>query len=174
MHAARNHGRDDDQEALFEPPAPNSDLIRSQRQLARELKLDRETLRRYWEEPGRPEKNADGYYSIQEFRDWLETCDFADKGEFGSVRAEHWRLRNEKLAREIDKDKGLYVAVAEHLAIIEKIANLYETTLANVPRQISLLTTDEIIRERVAKIILDTRDQFQRVVAGERAKIAHG
>ena len=172
MTPARNHGRDDDQEALFEPPPPNSDLIKSQRQLARELKLDRETLRRYWEEPGRPEKNADGYYSIREFKEWLETCDFADKGEFGSVRAEHWRLRNEKLAREIEKDKGLFVAIADHLAILERIANLYESTLSNVPRQISLLTTDEIIRERVEKIILDTRDQFQRLVAAERAKIS--
>lgn len=174
MSSGRNHGREDAQEALFEAPEQNADLIKSQRQLARELKLDRETLRRYWGEPGRPDKNADGYYSIREFKEWLETCDLADRGEFGAARAEHWRLRNEKLARELEKDKGLFIAVAEYLNIIEKISNIYETTLANIPRQISLLTTDEIIRERVLKVIQDTREQFQRLIAAERAKAANG
>jgi hypothetical protein len=172
MLTARNHGREDAQDALFEAPAQNTDLIKSQRQLARALKIDRETLRRYWGEPGRPDKNADGYYSIREFKEWLETCDFADKGEFGAERAKHWKLRNEKLSRELEKDKGLFIAVGDHLAIIETIANIYETTLKNIPRQISLLTTDEIIRERVLKVILDARDQLQRHIAEERSKVS--
>lgn len=172
MSSERNHGRDAAQEALFEPPEQNTDMIKSQRQLARELKLDRETLRRYWGEPGRPEKNADGYYSIREFKAWLETCDLADRGEFGAARAEHWRLRNEKLARELEKDKGLYVHVNEHLAIVELMANIYETTLANIPRQVSLLTTDEVVRARVDKVISDTRILLQQTIAAEKAKVS--
>ena len=137
------------------------DFAHSKVELARRLGIDRTTLYTHWEDPGRPEPEADGGYAIAQFRAWGIENGFvlADDNEtefspaaMNRLRCKNLALSNELKKFQIDELKKNYVSLEEHFQELSAVVEITKGVVEDIPRQIALLTTDTAIRHRVQEV----------------------
>lgn len=141
-------------------------------ELAFALGMSRRRLGRLRDSYGpAPEMRADGFFWVEEWRNWLaEIDDDPDADEIESLKKETLRARIALYRFDLDKKRGAVVTLEEHLAALKiPIAAAY-AGIDDCEAQLALVLADPAAKERVHALCGAARRRVEQCLADEMAK----
>jgi hypothetical protein len=142
--------------------AQEPEFVSSKVELARRLGIDRTTLYTHWKDPGRPPQETDGRFRVAAFAAWgqqncfvaaMEDDDFDfSPAAMNRLKIKQLQITNALRTYQLDSLKKNYVSIEEHQDELKAVIDAARSVIDDLPQQISLLTTDRAIVDRVKAV----------------------
>lgn len=144
-------------------------------ELAGKLEVDKNRIYGLRSRPDAPGRGENGMYSVEEWREFLETMEVLDDTAGGDadltrLKKEYLQVRTALARHDLAKKQDTLITQADYLADLREIIGNVNWLLNQIPTRAALLTTDKVIINGFKTLSDHLREEFRKKLFGAEKK----